>query len=278
MKKIVFIILVFNSLLLNSQNQLKKGYYGKKFNLTANIKTNIPGIYNLISHQNGISGYNDVLYRNYNWINYGYNFSFGYCINKQLIINIESGTYNSSIYLPQLINYLDDEYVIRAESMDISSKNFGLNLEIYSKKSLAPLGLAHQIRFNIYNSTIKNKDYNAKISKYPYSHYHKLMNEYLKDDFTSLDPEFLKTNLYNKNDKSAFKNYSLSYGLIMNSSLLKNLIISYGLKYQLNIGKSSSNDIDDNNFLFSRKTIHNKINSMYFSNIIIFNFGLKLIF
>lgn len=223
-------------LTLNAQTN--NGYYGKKAFIQVQTLMNYPLFSNGFTDNSGYGNYgyvvsgNNLVVKKDN-LNVGYRVTAGYSIKRNISLLFEFGQDFSSINAPDIIttfdnlfNYSEIRY-LRHEMLDLSTTVFMPIIEFGSPNALLPMGLSHQLGFGIANTKVIEKDYAYKEATDEYGQFYSSIQHYstsINDpiDFKKITP---------------VKKYVLMYGLSMRSPITKNLLINYGIKYTLNIGK-----------------------------------------
>ena len=224
--------------------QKNNGYYGHKGFIQVESVMSYPLFSNLSvlnDSYNPYSASNNILVAKKDNFNIGFRITAGYAIKRNIALSFEYGQDYSSVYPSQDIYVYDNfglgyGYQVEHEMLDITTNVFIPKIEFGTSKSLLPMGLSHQIGFGFSNSKVKEKDYLYRYEDYfgylPYTHY--------STSSTDLDP-------INFSNLKSLKRYVILYALSMRSPLTKNLMIHYGLKYTLNVGKKQSYNSYSNN-------------------------------
>jgi hypothetical protein len=224
--------------------QKNNGYYGHKGFIQVESVMSYPLFSNLSvlnDSYNPYSASNNMLVAKKDNFNIGFRITAGYAIKRNIALSFEYGQDYSSVYPSQDIYVYDNfglgyGYQVEHEMLDITTNVFIPKIEFGTSKSLLPMGLSHQIGFGISYSKVKEKDYLYRYVDYfgylPYTHY--------STSSTDLDP-------INFSNLKSLKRYVILYALSMRSPITKNLMIHYGLKYTLNVGKKQSYNSYSNN-------------------------------
>lgn len=230
MKKSVLIILY----LIFSQHtfgQKNSGYYGKNTFIQIEGLANYPLFSNLLSDGNYSYGSNgNFLQNKKDNFNFGFRINAGYAVKRNIALSLEFGQDYSSIY-PNTYSYVYDNsymYSVQHEMIDIATTVFIPKIEFGTSKSLLPMGLSHQIGFGLAFSKAMEKDY---LYRY-FDEYNYISEEYqnYSTNSTGIDP-------INFESIEKVRKFVLLYALSMRTPVSKSLMIHYGIKYTLNVGK-----------------------------------------
>jgi len=214
--------------------QKNNGYYGHKGFIQVESVMSYPLFSNLLSSENNAyTSTNSSLILKKDNFNIGFRINAGYAIKRNIALSFEYGQEYSSVYPSQDVYVYDNfglgyGYQVEHEMLDITTNVFIPKIEFGTSKSLLPMGLSHQIGFGISYSKVKEKDYLYRYVDYSgasytgYTHY--------STSSSDLDP-------INFSNLKSLKRYVILYALSMRSPITKNLMIHYGLKYTLNLGR-----------------------------------------
>lgn len=222
--------------------QKNNGYYGHKGFIQVESVMSYPLFSNFLSNENNAyTSSNSSLILKKDNFNIGFRINAGYAIKRNIALSFEYGQEYSSVYLdPYNTVYTNfgDQYFVEHEMLDVTTNVFIPKIEFGTSKSLLPMGLSHQIGFGISYSKVKEKDYLYRYVDYSgasytgYTHY--------STSSSDLDP-------INFSNLKSLKRYVILYALSMRSPITKNLMIHYGLKYTLNVGKKQIYNSYSNN-------------------------------
>jgi hypothetical protein len=204
-----------------------------------------PLFYNLFTDEYSYPAYKksgSSLVRSKDQFNFGYRVSLGYAFKRNIAFSIEVGQDKSSIY-PYKDNYYYDDMGYYY-SMEFTHEMIDLNtfvivpkFEFGNANSLLPLGLTHQAGFGVSFTSIQEKDYVYRMTD-SYS----TSSGYTNYSKNTVDPVDI--------DKfGALRKFIIMYAINMRSPITKNLLVSYGLKYTLNVGKSYSYPTNANQYM-----------------------------
>lgn len=224
---ILLIVTLFITFLTYSQKN--NGYYGKRFFLDIEGLGNFPMFSNLFSNtDNGYAANATILSPQKDNFNVGFRVNAGFAVKRNLGLSIEFGQDYSSVYGPDYEMYFDDytySYV-KHELIDVRTTVIIPKFEFTTSKALLPMGLSHQLGFGFATSSAVEKDYMYQYTNYqftsPIVHYDTYSND--------LDP-------INFEKIQNVKKFVLLYALNMRTPITKSLMINYGIKYTINIGK-----------------------------------------
>ena len=274
MKNLIVSVLVL--ICFNSLAQKQKGYYGRKFFFTSDVVISSPLAYNYFSKSYEKSKYRRSLQYGNDWINYGYKYSFGFIIKNNMSISIEAGIDHVHAYLPVRGNgdYLGEgDYKLRVPKAAFNVNTFMFKLELYSRKSLAPLGLSHQIGIGFANAKMLDDHYKGKIGNGV------VFGGYSTVNYTYyfISSDVLKNHYYNYDEALDFKMFKLMYGLNMKTSLSRRILLNYGFRYNLNIGIGHGDGVNDKNYIFTSNSVRKSIYNQQQMNFITFSLGLTYV-
>jgi hypothetical protein len=211
-------------------SQKNNGYYGHKGFIQVESVMNYPLFNNIFTSEDVAytATYNSLIVKK-DHFNIGFRINAGYAVKRNLALSFEYGQDFSSIYLNPY-NYVFDAfgygYEVQHEMLDVTTNVFIPKIEFGTSKSLLPMGLSHQIGFGVSYSKVKEKDYMYRyVYNSGYTHY--------GTSTTDLDP-------INFSNLKTIKRYIILYALSMRSPITKNLMIHYGIKYTLNVGKKQN--------------------------------------
>lgn len=212
-----------------SFSQVNNGYYGKRFFVDIEGLGNNPMFSNIFANtDNGYSANGTVLSYKKDKFNVGFRINVGFAAKRNLGLSLEFGQDYSSIYGPDNEMYFDDytySYV-NHELIDVKTTVFIPKLEFTTSKALLPMGLSHQLGFGFATSAVIERDYLYRYTNYMFTS--PTVN--YETATTDLDP-------INFEKFQNVKKFVLMYALNMRTPITKSLMINYGIKYTINIGK-----------------------------------------
>ena len=222
--------------------QKNSGFYGKKGVLQIDYVMNTPMFNNILNTEaTAFKSEGDVLVKQKDYVNIGYRLNAGYAFTRNFALLFEFGQEFSSAY-PAAYEFIYDQtgygYEVRHEMVDVFTYFFIPKIEVATANALLPMGLSHQIGIGLAYSIVQNKDYTYETIGYdnitgeqiitP----HKYSDAYIDPiSFAQIRP-IQKTVIY--------------YGLNVRTPLNKSILLSYGLKYMLQLGKASSTSLEGN--------------------------------
>jgi hypothetical protein len=225
---ITLIVLSYSFLNLGQKNN---GYYGRKAFMQIEFLGNNPLFYNLVSEEAETIGYKRIgnsISESNDKFNYGFRFSTGYAVKRNIGILFEFGQDFSTIYPKPNPLYYNTSYtpkIITHEMIDVTSTIFIPKVEFASAKSLLPMGLAHQFGLGFENSVIKQKDYLYVVQSSSSIDSIKLYSTSNSD----LDP-------VDFNKLQSVRKLVVLYALSMRTPITKQMMIQYGIRYTLHLG------------------------------------------
>ncbi len=255
-------------------SQKNNGYYGHKGFIQVESVMSYPLFSNIFSSENNAyTATSSALILKKDNFNVGFRINAGYAIKRNVALSFEYGQDYSSVYPSQTI-YVNDNfglgygYQVQHEMLDVTTNVFIPKIEFGTSKSLLPMGLSHQIGFGISYSKVKEKDY-----LYRYSDYYGYFS------YTNYSTSATDTDPINFSNLKTVKRYVILYALSMRSPITKNLMIHYGLKYTLNVGKKENynNYSNISNEYFTSEIMHTVAQQRLFS-LMSFNIGLTFAF
>jgi hypothetical protein len=255
-------------------SQKNNGYYGHKGFIQVESVMSYPFFSNILSSENNAyTATSSALIVKKDHFNIGFRVNAGYAIKRNVALSFEYGQDYSSVYLdPYNTVYTNfgDQYFVQHEMLDITTNVFIPKIEFGTSKSLLPMGLSHQIGFGISNSKVKEKDYLYRYVDYSgasytgYAHY--------STSSSDIDP-------INFSNLKTVKRYVILYALSMRSPITKNLMIHYGLKYTLNVGKKENyNNFSNNSNEYFTSEIMQSVAQQRLFSLMSFNIGLTFAF
>ena len=253
-------------------SQKNNGYYGHKGFIQVESVMSYPFFSNVLSSENNAyTATSSALIVKKDHFNIGFRINAGYAIKRNVALSFEYGQDYSSVYLDPyntVYNNFGDQYFVQHEMLDVTTNVFIPKIEFGTSKSLLPMGLSHQIGFGISYSKVKEKDY-----LYRYSDYYGYFS------YTNYSTSATDTDPINFSNLKTVKRYVILYALSMRSPITKNLMIHYGLKYTLNVGKKENynNYSNISNEYFTSEIMHTVAQQRLFS-LMSFNIGLTFAF
>lgn len=252
---------------MHSFGQKDNGYFGKKAFIQVQSLMNYPFFYNVFGSIGYAQSGNHLVAKKDNF-NTGYRISAGYSVKRNISLIFEFGQDFSSVYLPDYASVDIDGYniYVKHEMIDVTTTVFMPIIEFGSSKALLPMGLSHQIGFGISNSKAKEKDYMFQYENDYWGGGPGVTTSYQKYSTSDNDP-------LNFDNLDPVKKYIVMYGLSMRSPITKSLMINYGIKYTLNLGKPKY--VYNNSIEYQLKDEMSKQRTYSFINL---NLGLSFVF
>lgn len=267
MKGLILLFALLLSNLIYSQNT---GLYGKRFAVQIDLLNSYPLFSNIqVSKTNRFKNKSGKLVQGSDNFDFGLNFSGMYAVKNNVGIGLEYTMNFLSIYSPTHINR---EYEINGlsyyESLGINHERMKMNtsivmakIELTSKNGLLPIGLSHQIGFGISFTKLVKDDYLYTIVASP------------NDEIPEYEEKF-----YNYDNKS-FKGFTCMYALNVRMPISKRVMISYGLRYTLNLlpyASSGNGYNSDNSYWIDKQTAYYLVKERINYSFIRFNIGLAI--
>lgn len=227
-------IILFISLFIStfSFSQKNNGYYGKRFFVDLEGLANYPLFSNFLTGtQYGYKANGKNFVTKNDNLNIGFRINAGYAVKRNLGLSLEFGQDYSSVKMDNSENmYLNDYYnvYVKHEMIDVKTTVFIPKFEFATSKALLPMGLSHQLGFGIANSRVSEKDYLYQYIDYSAGTNPITLYSTSKTDLDPVNFEKFKT----------VKKFVLLYALNMRTPITKNLMINYGIKYTINIGRT----------------------------------------
>jgi hypothetical protein len=210
----------------HSSAQENNGYYGKKIFVQIEGLANYPLFSNILSNDNyGYASEGTYLIRKKDNFNWGFRLNAGYALKRNFAVSLEVGQDYSSVY-PLEYEYVFDDvygYQVQHEMVDIATTVIVPKIEFGTSKSLLPMGLSHQLGFGVSYSKAIEKDY-----LYKYSYFDEYQNYSTSSEM--VDPINFET-------MERVRKFVWMYALSMRTPINKSMMIHYGVKYTLNLGK-----------------------------------------
>ncbi len=237
LRKLIFLLI----LCVNSTHAQKDyGFYGSKFIVQTEGLINSPIFYNIVSIASGNINFkeeNGKLTKSKDMFNYGYRFSLGYALKRNIAFLVELGQDFSNVYPEDYPIYydFDSPRVTEHERLNTVSTSILPKFEFASSKSLLPMGLGHQVGFGIERTRVVDKDYRYTLDYYYLTDSSKVYSQSDSD----LDP--INFELIPK-----IKRYVLMYALSIRTPLTKHLLLNYGVRYSLRFGRAENQFIPTN--------------------------------
>jgi hypothetical protein len=269
MKQLFIAIILLGSTYATAQKN--NGFYGKKFFIQPEFLINTPLAYNLFSNDfdnpylaaAGTTG----LITKRDLVNVGYRVTAGYALKRNMALGIEVGQDFSSFY-PNRYSYINDpmgysySVEIEHEMVDITTMNIIPKMEFANSNSLLPMGLSHTVGFGISLTKMVEKNY----------------------VYRNLDYYMGTAGIYNYQNSSTdpieiskyppLRKFVILYAINMRTPITKNILISYGLKYTLNVGGRNGYSEPGVNQLMSSSYIIDEMNRQRKLSFINANVGL----
>lgn len=266
MKNLFFLIsfILFNSIIFS---QDLKGYYDAKYFVTVETLLNTPLLYNWRNDKYDYSKYDKNLNPSSDKLNHGYRLSFGFLLQRNIALCIESGIDFSNIYAENNILINNVNYDLQISKLNVQTYSIMPKIEFATKNSLLPLGFSHQIGFGYSNSKLIDKDYTYKTE-----------NTNIWNTNPIISDTYIKNHFYDYENAKPIKCYTILYALSMRTGITKNILLNYGFRYTLNIENIIYSSDKSNEFVFKQSEIRDLVNNQKFLNFINFNIGLTYAF
>ena len=232
MKTFITLLAIISTLSVSAQKD--NGFYGNKIFVQPEFLINNPLFYNLFTgddYSNTImTASGSTLRAGNDKINIGYRINLGYAVKRNMAIGIEVGQDFSSFYPYRYAQTYDawgysNSIEIEHEMIDLTTLNIIPKIELANQMALLPMGLSHSIGFGVAFTKMVEKNY---LFRY-YDPYNGGSMQTYTYQTSSLDP--IEISKY-----PPLRKFVIMYGINMRTPITKNLLISYGLKYTLNVG------------------------------------------
>lgn len=213
------------------------GYYGKRTFFDLSSVVSIPLFSNVITDNLAFKQSGKGLTSGKDYFNYGFRISIGHASKRNFAVLFEYGQDYSNIY-PD--NYIQNDYFgnsyyynasIKHQMMDVKTNVFMPKLEFATKNSLLPMGLSHQIGLGYSKSKIALHEYTYLLTGedgngVPFS------GGYQKYDASNANNQLL-----NSKRMPSVNKFIILYALNLRSPISKSLMINYGIRYTLQVGR-----------------------------------------
>lgn len=273
MRKLI-LLLVLSSSLLTTHAQYA-GYYGKKTFIEFNGNAYVP-VFNMITNsESSYLNVNNNLMMKRDILNYGFTTCIGRAF-KGFGLALELGYAYASIETPnyywQSTNvdfyYGYNEMYYRHEMIDIKTMTIMPKIEFTQENGLLPIGFNHQIGIGWTNTTLVEKDYLYKIDSYDNGYYDTAVPNY---------DNLMRNSFVNYN--GSYKGLTFLYAFNIRTPLSKSLLLNYGIRYTLNMRKTSEYHSDNSDqYIFTDFEASRAISRTRFRNLMTFNLGLTYVF
>jgi len=264
--------LLFAAFLLTGTSALAQsnGFYGRKIYVEFNGLAHY-ALFNQFGDNNRL--YDQSLKRKSDLFNAGFNIGAGIAAKRDFMIGFETGLWYFNVAGPSYLSGSDgsNNYYstsLRHEMLDVRTFSLLPTFTFGLKKGLLPIGVNHQVGVGYTNTKVLDKDYN-----------------YSQDasmGYSSMSPSELDS-LYAKNGgfvnyKKDYKGFVAAYTLKVRIPVSKSVMINYGLRYTLNIGKESVNPMTTGNFKMDEYALYSEIRRARFRTLLTFNLGVTVAF
>ncbi|MFN5148472.1 MAG: hypothetical protein ACK457_13245 [Flavobacteriia bacterium] len=256
--------------------QKDNGFYGKKFFIQPEFLFNNPLFYNLFSNDYDISTMvksGNSLRIGKDKVNVGYRISAGYALKRNMVLGIEVGQDFSSFY-PYRYGTVTDVWgsssfnEIDHEMIDLTTFNIIPKIEFANSMALLPMGLSHTLGFGVALTKMVEKNY---VYRYEDPFTYTLTTSNYNSSAAGTDP--IEISKY-----PPLRKFVLMYGINMRTPITKNILISYGLKYTLNVGGKKGYTYPGVNQMLQSADVIEQINRQRKLTFIHLNLGLTYSF
>lgn len=251
--QLIFTLCLFYS--LNSMGQKDNGFYGNKAFVQVQTLMNYPMFSNLLLEGQGYKQSGAKLVNKKDNFNIGFRVTAGYSIQRNFSLLFEYGQDFSSVYLNDYSSFYQNSVnynSIKHEMIDVTTTVFMPILEFGSSNALLPMGLSHQIGFGFANSKAIEKDYMFQVYGYDDMGW-ETNSGYVKYSTSNIKPlDFDRL--------ESVKKYVIMYGLSMRSPITKSLMINYGIKYTLNLGRNQYY------YSYNNENLNNDLNTVIYKH------------
>jgi hypothetical protein len=238
MKKILSIYFLLLSIpLIYSQKHM--GFYGSRAFVQIDGLANYPVFSNIFSLENTTDSYftynGSDLVPSRDRFNAGYRINLGYALERNFAILLELGQDYSNVGLDQgsIYNEVNSNeiFIPRHEKLSIRTVSIVPKFEFATSKALLPMGLGHQFGLGLAYSSVVEKNYAYERISYKFGIEERRIVNY-NDVSTDIDP-------INFEQTKQIRKVVFLYALNMRTPLTKKLLLTYGVRYTLNIGKDN---------------------------------------
>lgn len=212
---------------LNSSGQVY-GYFGKKNTLSVNSILYTPLIYNLfnieqLTYKKSGSGVTSGRSN----LDYGYAIAFSHGFSGRFAlgadISVVYGRINTTqVYYKTISSFNNPYYAYgeaKVEQLKLRSTTIMPKIEFNTFGEQLPIGINHQIGAGVTISTIKDQAYSYEVIS-----------------FSSSDGQAPASSFFAPaKDVGKFYNFTMMYAFNIRKPITKQLMINYGLKYNLNV-------------------------------------------
>ena len=273
MKTLVAIILIFSTLSASAQKD--NGFYGKKFFVQAELLMNNPLVYNIFNdeYENAAMVKSGAsLRQGKDRFNFGYRLNAGYALKRNMVLGIEVGQDFSSFYPSRFAYLIDswgngDSYEIDHEMVDLTTMNIIPKIEFANSMALLPMGLSHTVGFGVALTKMVEKNYVYKLYDY-----------YNTGTVTTTNYQNSSTDPIEISKYPPLRKFVIMYGINLRTPVTKNVLITYGLKYTLNVGGKKGYSYPGVNQLLDDYDVISEISRQRLYSFINLNIGLAYSF
>jgi hypothetical protein len=273
MKTLATLILISATLSVFSQKD--NGFYGKKFFVQGELLMNNPLFYNLFNddwENPAMVKSGNSLRAGKDQFNFGYRFNAGYAVKRNMAVGIEFGQDFSSFYPGKFVYFTDSwgygySYEIDHEMIDLTTMNVIPKMEFANSMALLPMGLSHTVGFGIALTKMVERNYVYKLYDY-----------YNTGTVTTTNYQNSTTDPIEISKYPPLRKFVIMYGINMRTPVTKNILITYGLKYTLNVGGKNGYTYPGVNQLYDNNDVIYAINRQRAYSFINLNIGLAYSF
>lgn len=241
MKSIISITLLSLFVAFTGYSQKTKiknnGYYGKRTFFDLSTVISVPLFSNVFADNTAFKKAGAGLSPGKDYFNYGFRISIGHASKRNFAVLFEYGQDYSNIY-PNI--YIQSDYSgsnnyyqanFKHEMMDVKTNIFMPKLEFATRNSLLPMGLSHQIGIGYSKSKIALHEYTYLLTGedengVPFT-----------GGYKTYDAKDGNNQLINSKRIRPVNKVILLYALNLRSPISKSLMINYGIRYTLQVGR-----------------------------------------
>ncbi len=287
--RLIYTLFILFPLLAPAQNF---GFFGHKNMFDFNLLSSYPLIYNwtdgnqLSRYRFGEDEVGEYYTHEKSYVDLAYNVSYFRSIKKGLSLGLEYEYRSLRIGAPNVYEkepysyysyggqvYADHiEYYGQLEQLHVSYQHIIPKVEFSNPEAVFGMGVNHQIGFGVATATLKKRDYEFNLRKQEGD----LFNLYL----TGNEKAEFRSNFYDfENNKYRF--YLLTYAISLRKPISKNLMLSYGFKYNFTYMKGFRDRFtEETDFAYwmSHREAGNRIYPKVMTNILQLKLGVSFLF
>ncbi|PHR20664.1 MAG: hypothetical protein COA38_19335 [Fluviicola sp.] len=234
------------------------GYYGKKSFLDVTSSSYFPVLYRVDNEgwESVLTADGNALKSTKSTFKIGARVSVGRTIQSNIGVAVELG-YDQFFLGSRVLTFPGYKSISKHERLRVNSFLILPKIEISGPNGLLPCGLVHQIGAGVSINKVAKKNYLI------------VYQDGSTSGGVNGDPNDATTLFENNNLNRSIKVIQLMYGLKMRTPVGRSMMINYGFRYTLDIGKIT---------YFSSDDLARQVTRFLFRNLIAFDLGLTLPF